>query len=142
MRSRDRRHSLYRLLGSGLAASGLLGHGIAMLVVGLLAPSAAADIPPPYGEICTPNGLIAAPPSAGPDDERPEDQRPRPASGGQIDSCPVCTAFAQAPQGTLSSTLVVLCSTAAAAAPAPRRDAVPLAEAGLAPQSRGPPAVA
>jgi len=136
MRSRDRRLNLYRLLVSGLAVTGLLGHGIAMLLVALLAPAAAEAGQPPYGAICTAEGLIAAATAPARDDDRP----PRP--GGQLDACPVCTAYAQSGPADLPAPVALPCATSPFGALRAVGDAARPTEAGFAPPSRAPPAFA
>ncbi len=80
-----------RLIAASLAATGLLGHGIAMLLVGLLASSVAAEPDARYfSEICTAEGIV-----------RLADLESRNADGGgghhgnPLESCPVCAAYAQ-----------------------------------------------
>lgn len=130
MHSRDRSTSLYRLLGSGLAATGLLGHGIAMLLVAVLAPAPAEAGPAPFGDICTADGLVEPP---GREDDR------APTQGGHLNACPVCTAYAQSAQAALPAVVALPGAIVAAAAPAPAPDALPPTAAALVPQSRGPP---
>lgn len=89
-----------RYLAVPLAIAGLLGHGVAMLLVSLLAgaPAAAQTDFPGFVEICTADGLtksIATAPSSG-----KQKEAPGPVSG-KIDACPVCSAFAQNGQADL-----------------------------------------
>jgi hypothetical protein len=90
-----------RLIAASLAAAGLLGHGIAMLLVGLLASPVSAEPDARYfGEICTPDGLV-----------RLADVTPRDSGdaggrhGDPLTSCPICTAYAQACPAYLPQTL-------------------------------------
>jgi len=99
MLQQRRTPAFLRLIAASLAATGLLGHGIAMLLVGLLtAPVSAQPDARYFGEICTPDGLV-----------RLADVTPR-DSGGEhgdpLSSCPVCTAYAQAGPADLPQALV------------------------------------
>ncbi|MGD1876999.1 MAG: hypothetical protein ACFB13_05810 [Kiloniellaceae bacterium] len=135
-----------RLAASALATLGLLGHGLAMLLVTVLAaPSAAGDAGfPRYVEICAADGQtrLAWTGSGGREDPAgPAGGPAAPAHDpGPVKSCPVCTAFAQAGLADLPLPVVrsrTVCRTAtwslALEAPALGRD-------GLRAQSRGPPA--
>jgi len=90
-----------QLAASALAALGLLGHGFAMLLAGLLLASPAGAVAEVGAgvEICRSNaatGLLAAP-------ELPQDSQSTPGREGhsKIDICPVCKVFAQAGLGAL-----------------------------------------
>ena len=126
---------LYRLLGSGLAVTGLLGHGMAMLLLAFLLPSAAEASMPAFGEICTTKGLAAAP------EYEDNDQAPdHPA--GHLDPCPVCAAFAQNGAADLPAAVAPTTAAPAGAVPPPVQDAQPPSASNLIPLSRGPPDVA
>lgn len=138
MTLRGRTSRLYRLVGSALAATGLLGHGLAMLLLAFLLPSAAEAGVPAYGEICTAEGLVVA---AGPEHEE-SDRAPGHYPTGPLDPCPVCTAFAHNGSADLPAAFVLTAAAPAGAAPPPVQDAQPPSAGGLIPLSRGPPAVA
>jgi Protein of unknown function (DUF2946) len=93
---------LCRLAVTGLAVTGLLGHGLAMLLVAVLAGLPAAAEQPYYGEICA----AAGPGGANAPDRRSDDGVPGPAKG-HLDACPVCTAFAHCGSGALPTPVVM-----------------------------------
>jgi hypothetical protein len=134
---RGRTSRLYRLLGSCLAVTGLLGHGLAMLLLASLVPSTAEAGVPAYGEICTAEGLVA---TAG--FEHEENDRAPGHPAGHLDPCPVCTAFAQYGTADLPAAAALTATAPAGAVPPPVQDARPPSVSGLIPLSRGPPAVA
>ncbi len=145
MTRRSQSARFLRIAASSLAVLGLLGHGLAMLLVALLgAPAVAAQESfPGATEICSAERAVA-PARAGTaaDRRRSESEEPpAPPAHGKIDSCPVCTVFAQT---GVAAPPVALAVTGGAARSAPVLPAD--ADAVLSPLngyafSRGPPAV-
>jgi hypothetical protein len=125
-----------RLAASILAATGLLGHGFAMLLVAFLTPAAVETGSPGYGEICTADGLVSTAREPGKDQPAPG----HPA--GHIEACPICTAFTQSAQADLPPALVLPAPGRRAAAQRPPHELLRAAAGGFRPLSRGPPAVA
>jgi hypothetical protein len=132
MRPPSLKSRILRLVGGFLAAAGLLGHGLAMLLVALLAqaPASADDGFAGYGAICTADGGPA---------ETNEPAPPHPS--GHIDACPVCTAFAQHGVADLPQALQLPGRQAADAARRPAQESLPAAAHRRTIRSRGPPAV-
>jgi hypothetical protein len=133
-----------RLAASCLAVVGLLGHGLAMLLVSQLAQAPAASAAaqqefPAFVEICTADGLrkVARADLPGGKDETPPAPR-----HGKIDGCPVCTAFAQNGPADLPSAVVPERRSLRPAAPQPRHQVAAAAPERLRALSRGPPAAA
>lgn len=90
MSRRRAKPRILRLAATALAATGLLGHGLAMLLAGLLAGPAAAEAPAAsFAEICTPDGLVRLTDRM-PGKSGGEENRGKPLKG-----CPVCITFAQ-----------------------------------------------
>lgn len=94
---------ILRLIAGLLAATGLLGHGLAMLLAGLLvSPAAAGPDLRYFSEICTAEGVVSLADlrrgNAGHDDGR---------HGNFLNGCPVCTAYAQIGAADLPVALVV-----------------------------------
>lgn len=142
MRVRSRRFPLCRLLGSCLAVTGLLGHGLAMLLVTFLTsapmPAGAAAEVPGLGILCTAEGIVVLAADG-------EHRQGTPAPGhptGHLDPCPICTAFAQSSHADLPSSSALPAAGPPDAAPPPAHDTQPPSANGLIPLSRGPPAVA
>lgn len=102
-----RKLRFWRLAASLLAATGLLGHGIAMLLAAWLTAAPAAAEAPGFGAICSAGGASGS---------APEDQHPT----GPHHPCPVCTAFAQAGTADLPATMPLRRTTAAGLAPTPQ----------------------
>src|SRR3546814_1459764 len=73
---------LFRLAAGCLAATGLLGHGLAMLLVAVLAQASAEAAYVGYGVLCTADGGDA-----------PGEPAEHPSH--PLELCPVCTTFAQ-----------------------------------------------
>ena len=131
-----------RLTATALAVLGLLGHGLAMLAVSLLAQTAASSAAaqpsfPAFIEICTADGLTTLAASELPGGEN---RAPAGPPSGKIDSCPVCSAFAQNGPVDLPATALALLGPepGAAALPAAHQVAAPSSGTQL-PLSRGPP---
>ncbi|GAB4365413.1 MAG: hypothetical protein Kow00114_22640 [Kiloniellaceae bacterium] len=157
---RPQRARIARLAASILAGLGLLGHGLAMLLVSLLvqgpagAPAAAGAFPA-WVEICAADGearLVATGIGAAPlGTPRPADSAPEqdpdhgPAHGpthGQdhLKLCAVCTAFAQSGLADLPAPLVLAGRHDGADASLPLQHLSRTGREGLAALSRGPPA--
>ncbi|HMA16481.1 MAG TPA: hypothetical protein VKP12_16960 [Kiloniellaceae bacterium] len=130
-------HRLCRLAATGLAVTGLLGHGLAMLLVALLAGGPASAAASFYGEICAASGSAAA------DDSAPQSGEgvPRPAQG-HVDACPVCTAFAHCGPGALPAPVALPGADGGGGGWQQVAETAPPACGRLAAQSRGPPATA
>lgn len=129
---------ILRLIAGLLAAAGLLGHGLAMLLAGLLVSPAAADPESRYfSEICTADGVVRL---ADLGTQGPGDDGGR--HGNPLKGCPVCAAYAQIGVADLPALLApptLQCCSAAHDTP-PAEAAAPsvLADA----QPRAPPAAA
>jgi len=132
MRPLSLKSRILRLVAGFLAAAGLLGHGLAMLLVALLAqaPASAEAGFAGYGEICTADGG-----PAGTNDSAPAQP------SGHIDACPVCTAFAQHGTADLPQALQLPARQATAAARRPAQESLPAAAHRCTIRSRGPPAL-
>ncbi|WP_193370205.1 DUF2946 family protein [Pelagibius marinus] len=144
MRRRGQNFRFPRLAASFLAVVGLLGHGLAMLLVGQLAQSPSSSVAaqqayPAFVEICTADGLrrLARADLPGEEDETPAAPR-----HGKIDACPVCTAFAQNGPADLPVAVAPTCRSLRAAAPRPPHQVAAVAPERLRALSRGPPATA
>lgn len=127
-----------RLIAVSLATTGLLGHGIAMLLVGLLASPVSAQPDARYfGEICTPDGLVRL---------ADIESRDSGAAGGQhgdpLNGCPVCTAYAQIGSPDLPQALVVPVPQCCGATPGAVEVSVASVSALSDAQPRAPPAIA
>jgi hypothetical protein len=134
------------LIASALAGLGLLGHGVAMLLVAALAAppaagsGAAAAGYPAYVEICAADGEIRLAPADNPAERAPAAPQPAGHDSGHLNACPVCTAFAQNGLADLP-TLVVLAEHAVeSTAWQPMAAAARAGRDGLSALSRGPPA--
>lgn len=105
MPKRPKRPRILRLAASALAAVGLLGHGLAMLLVAVLAQSSAAaaqsDLPG-FDEICRADRADF---TAGRESPMPGPQRDH--HDGHLKGCPVCTAFAQSGPADLPHALIL-----------------------------------
>ena len=147
MQKRGTGSRVLRLAASALAVVGLLGHGLAMLLVGLLyqTPAEAQSGVPAFVEICSPSGAkklawndgsgrIVAPTG----DSLPASD----PSSGQIDGCPVCSAFAQNGPADLPQALVSLSSKDHVALAWPADQVTAAAPRRLLALSRGPPPAA
>lgn len=133
---------LLRLTAGLLAVLGLLGHGLAMLLVGLLAgaPAAAQTDFPAFLEICSADGLtgvVATELAAGGEENGDEERGP---ASGKIDGCPVCTAFAQNGAADLPEQLAPIGHKEAPARARPAHQIAAPAPADRLALSRGPPA--
>ncbi|MGF1592618.1 MAG: DUF2946 family protein [Kiloniellaceae bacterium] len=109
MLKRPKRLRILRLAASALAAFGLLGHGLAMLLVAVLAqtPAAAAQGGiQGFGEICRANSADLLAGRQAPSPDRPHDHDGD-HQGGHLKGCPVCTAFAQSGAADLPHALVL-----------------------------------
>ena len=149
---RPRRARLGRLAASALAVLGLLGHGLAMLLVSVLvqttasAPAAAGDFPA-WVEICAADGEarfvatgIGAETLGTP---RPADPASHhgPAHGqDHLKLCAVCTAFAQSGLADLPAPLVLAVRSHSAGASLPPQSLSRAGREGRGALSRGPPA--
>lgn len=133
MRPLGLKSRIFRFLASFLAAGGLLGHGLAMLLVALLvqAPATAEADSAGYGEICT----AAGDPAEG-NDTAPGHPP------GRIDACPVCTAFAQSGPVDLPQALQLPARATTGTIQPPVQEALPAAADRRSALSRGPPALA
>lgn len=146
MRQRRHKARLLRLTASLMAITGLLGHGLAMLLVSLLAlspapPASAQDGFPGVVEICAADGLIkviANPPAGEAGSKDSED--PRAPASGKIDACPVCTAFAQSGHADLPVLAVLAGRAARPDLPRPGHQVAAPTPGLLLAQSRAPPA--
>ncbi len=132
------------LLAVTLAITGLLGHGLAMLLVSQLAQAptssaAAQQDLPAFVEICTAEGLRKG---ARADLPGGKDRTPAAPRHGKIDGCPVCTAFAQNGPADLPAAVVPERRTLRPAAPRPHHQLAAAAPERLRALSRGPPAAA
>jgi hypothetical protein len=140
MPKRPKSSRILRLAASALATVGLLGHGLAMLLVAVLAqpPSAAAQSGfPAFGEICRADGTDF---TAG--RETPSRDHPGDRHGGHLEGCPVCTAFAQSGPADLPHVLILPLGDRGQTA-LPAATLLPPAAKGLGrPQTRAPPATA
>jgi hypothetical protein len=140
MPKRPKSSQIVRLAASALAAVGLLGHGLAMLLVAVLAqpPSAAAQSGfPGLAEICRADG---ASPTAG--REAPSPDHPGDHHGGHLEGCPVCTAFAQSGPADLPHALILPLGGRGQTAPPAATVLPPAAKELGRPQTRAPPATA
>jgi hypothetical protein len=144
MRRRAQSFRFLRLAASFLAVVGLLGHGLAMLLVSQLAQAPAASVAaqqgfPAFVEICTADGLrkVARANLPGGKDETPAAPR-----HSKIDGCPVCTAFAQNGPADLPAAVVPERRNLRPAAPRPLHQVAVAAPERLRALSRGPPAAA
>lgn len=144
MRRRGQSFRILRLAASSLAVVGLLGHGLAMLLVSQLAqapadPVAAQQEFPAFVEICTGEGLrkVARADLPGEDGETPAAPR-----HGKVKGCPVCTAFAQNGPADLPAAVVPERRNLRPAAPRPLHQVAAAAPERLRALSRGPPATA
>lgn len=82
---------ILRPIAGLLATTGLLGHGLAMLLTGLLvSPVTAAPESRYFSEICTSEGIVRLA-DLGTRDSKDADGR----HGNPLKTCPVCTAYAQ-----------------------------------------------
>jgi hypothetical protein len=140
MRSTKPIPGVLRLAASALAALGLLGHGLAMLLVSLLAAPAEAAPGrfPAFIEICGADGPSRlVPGQTGAPQERPNGPKRE-----QADGCPVCTAFAQNAAAVLPAVAVL--SGREIRATAPRRPGQRAARlpAAMHAHPRAPPAAA
>lgn len=144
MRRRGQSFRILRLAASSLAVVGLLGHGLAMLLVSELAQAPAASVAaqqefPAFVEICTADGLRKL---ARADLPGGKDETPAPPSHGKINGCPVCTAFAQNGPADLPAAVVPERRRLRSAVPRPRHQLAAAAPERLRALSRGPPATA
>ncbi len=127
-----------RLIATSLAAMGLLGHGIAMLLVGLLASPVAAEPDARYfSEICTADGIVRL---ADLESRNSDDGDGH--HGNPVESCPVCTAYAQIAAADLPVALVVPPPQCCGATQTPLQDGAAPASVLSGAQPRAPPAVA
>lgn len=128
-----------RLTAATLAVVGLLGHGLAMLAVSLLAqPDAAAQTDfPAVLEICAADGLKRTVSSGLPGEQ---EQKPAGPVSGKFSGCPVCTAFAQAGPADLTTVAVLGGDHVRPAAPRPAHQIAAATPDKLLALSRGPPA--
>lgn len=114
---------ILRFTATALASLGLLGHGLAMLLVGLLgsAPATAEPGFPAFLEICRVGGDVAATADASGMTGTPTDSPHHPAGPAQggIDGCPVCNAFAQIGADGLTASIIVAEPASGPAAPPP-----------------------
>lgn len=149
---RPRWARLGRLAASALAGLGLLGHGLAMLLVSVLvqapasAPAAAGDVPA-WVEICAADGEtrfvatgVGAETLGTP---RPAEPAPHhaPAHGqDHLKLCAVCTAFAQSGLADLPAPLVLAVRSHGADASLPPQCLSRAGREGRGALSRGPPA--
>jgi Protein of unknown function (DUF2946) len=125
-----------RLTASLLAATGLLGHGIAMLLVGLLASPVSAEPDTRYfSEICTPGGLVSLADLESRDSGEDDGQHSDP-----LKSCPVCTAYAQAGAADLPVALAAPATECCSATQHASPDSVAQSSATSDAQPRAPPA--
>lgn len=127
-----------RLTAALLAATGLLGHGIAMLLVGLLAAPGAADAQArDFSDICTPNGLVRladiAPRDSDDDGEKP---------GDPLKSCPVCTTYAQIGAADLPAALAAAAAQCCSATQGMGQGSSARSTISAKVQPRAPPAIA
>jgi hypothetical protein len=127
-----------RLTASLLAATGLLGHGIAMLLVGLLASPVAAEPDTRYfSEICTPGGLVRLADLGSRDSGDADGEH-----GSPLKNCPVCTAYAQAGSADLPVALTAPSPECCSATPQTLEDGAARSAAPSGAQPRAPPAIA
>lgn len=121
-----------------LAATSLLGHGLAMLLVGLLlSPAPASSDSAYFSEICTAEGVVRLADLGSPDAEDDGD-----GHGNPLKDCPVCAAYAQVGTADLPSAVTApqppCCSATHRVFPAsPPRMSLPSGA-----QPRAPPAIA
>ena len=140
---RRRNARILRLSGTMLAVTlaigGLLGHGLAMLAVSLLAqpPAAAQAGFPAFVEICAADGLTRVVASEQPGGE---DGKPAAPASGKIDGCPICSAFAQSGPADLPAALALAVPEVRAADQPPTHQIAAAAPGRLLALSRGPPA--
>ncbi|MEO3431001.1 DUF2946 domain-containing protein [Pelagibius sp. CAU 1746] len=132
------------LLALALAVVGLLGHGLAMLLVGQLAQAPQASVAAQQTfaasvEICTTEGLRKLARADGPGRG---DDPPAGPGHGKVDACPVCTAFAQNGPADLPAAAAPERRTLRPAVPRPPLQAAAATPEWLPAQSRGPPAAA
>lgn len=128
---------ILRLIAGLLAATGLLGNGLAMLLIALLVSPAAATAESRYfSEICTADGIVRLADLAARDSEDGG------GHGDPLKHCPVCTAYAQLGAADLPVTLVAplpqCCSAIHRVSPAGTLQASLPSDA----QPRAPPAIA
>ena len=139
-------HPWLRLLASLLAGVGLLGHGLAMLLVSLLAGPAAADGVqgadfPAFVEICAADGQVRLAPSGLPGNDSDGTGQTGHGSGA-IKTCPICSTFAQNGPADLPAPAVLSAHALAATPAQPAPGILRTGREGLRPLSRGPPAAA
>jgi len=144
--SRPQRPRVGTLVASALAGLGLLGHGLAMLLVAALAApppavsGAAAAGYPAYVAICAADGEIRLAPADNPAKQVPATPHPADHDSGHLNACPVCTAFAQNGLADLPSPVVLAVHAADTPAWQPTAAAARTGRDGLSALSRGPPA--
>lgn len=144
--SRLQRSRVGTLVASALAGLGLLGHGLAMLLVATLAAppvagsGAAPAGYPAYVEICAADGEIRLAPAGNPAEQGPGAPQPAGHESGHLNACPVCTAFAQNGFADLPAPAVLAARTVDTTAWQPMAAAARAGRNGLSALSRGPPA--
>jgi len=144
--SRLQRPRVGTLVASALAGLGLLGHGLAMLLVATLAAPPAAESGaaaagyPAYVEICAADGEVRLAPAADPARQPPATPHPAGHDSGHLNACPVCTAFAQNGLADLPAPVVLAARADDTTAWQPMAAAARAGRDGLSALSRGPPA--
>jgi hypothetical protein len=143
MYPRRQKSRFLRLTACTLAVVGLLGHGLAMLLLDVLiqSPAAARSGLPGYAEICSANGLATLTGNGSGEEGVPRDGGRHPADG-KFQGCPVCNAFAQNGPADLPQSLQFAAPDRSAAAPRPGHQTAQTAPGVLLALSRGPPATA
>ena len=135
-----------RLTAHTLAVLGLLGHGLAMLFVGVLAQPNAATQPTfaAFLEICSAGGPTEAVADASGTDRGTAESQHRPAAPatGKIDSCPICSAFSQNGAAHLPTAFALYSLEARPVVQRPAQQIAAKTPFRLHPLSRGPPATA
>lgn len=138
MLQQRRKPVFLRLIATLLAATGLLGHGIAMVLVGLLASAGTADAETRYfSEICTPDGLVRLA-----DLESPDSGDGGAKHGDPLNNCPICTAYAQLGTANLPAAMAIPALQCCSATQLAGRDVAARISSRPQAQPRAPPAIA
>ena len=137
MCKRREKPRILRLAVTALAATGLLSHGLAMLLIGLLAAPVAANSEALYfGDICTPDGIVGLADLVENDSGSGSEHHGSPLKG-----CPVCTAFAQIASADLPTVSALPTPQCCGATQRPLQASATRFAVHAAAQPRAPPAI-
>ena len=146
MNRRAKSFGILRLTAGILAGLGLLGHGLAMLVVGVLAQPNVATQPTFAAvlEICSAGGPTEAVAEINGTERGAAESQHRPTrpASGKIDSCPICSAFSQTGAADLPAACTLYSLEARPAVQPPAQQIAAKTPFRLHSLSRGPPAAA